>query len=221
MNKISNFFKNSTMLTKVLVLLTIGGAAYGSTKLVSFIWPKKLKKVEVKTKATSLPPLAYDKNSNAALRTIPEFNETVDVATPEVRGAIMGWNGFAAANYAVGGTSTSKNSLCEELQLNVHLSVQNSCTEQGNQLYAFAQALHDGDPNPSKGVHFINWMGDGVPSYLAGLNARLKKDFGDEYRAEVVTFTGASFGEDKWMVKPKYAKDARGSLTAAVIRDGD
>jgi len=64
-------------------------------------------------------------------------------------------------------------------------------------------------------------MGDGGPAYLAGLNERIIKDFGPEYVAEVVTFTGASFGEDKWMLKSKYLKDARGSLTATVILDGD
>ncbi len=218
---IASFFKNSSLFAKICTLVIIVGLGWGVNWGIKKAFPKHLKKAEIKTKATTLPPLAYDRNSNAPVRKLPSFNEPVDIQAPEVRGAIMGWNGFAAANYAVGGLSTSKGSICEELGLNIHLTVQNSCTEQGNQLYAFAEALSLGEPNPSKGVHFINWMGDGVPSYLAGLNARITKDFGDEYRAEVVTFTGASFGEDKWLLKPKYVKDARGSLTCTVIRDGD
>lgn len=213
-------FKNLTPGGKIAVgvvaALLLVGIWFGKQKF----FPKKAKNVTT-TKATGLPPLAYDKSSNAKFRTLPEFNEPANVAAPEIRGHVMGWNGFSAANYAVGGATTAKGSIAEELGLNIHLTVQNSCTEQANQLYAFAQALHDGEAQPTKGAHFVNWMADGAPNYLAGLNTRLKKDFGDEYRAEIVTFTGASFGEDKWMVKPKFAKDARGSVTVTVIRDGD
>lgn len=206
---------------RILCIVLIVGVLTGAAWAIPKIFPQHVKKVEVKTKATSMPPLAYDKNSNAPMRALPVLNEAVDIQAPEIRGAIMGWNAFSPADYAVGGLTTSKGSLCEEAGLNIHLAVQNSCSEQGNQLYAFAQALHDGEPQPSKGVTFINWMGDGCPSYLAGLNDRITKDFGTEFRAEVVMFTGASYGEDKWLVKQKYAKDARGSLTCTVIRDGD
>lgn len=213
--------KNLTAAGKAMVVLVGILLLVGLYFAYNKFFPQLSKNTEIATKATGLPPLSYDKNSNAPLRDLPDFNSPADVAGPEVRGLPFGWNGFAAANYAVGGTSTAKGSIAEELGLNIKLGVQNSTTEQCNQLYAFAQALHDGQANPSKGSHFICLMGDGVPNYLTGLNARLKKDFGDEYRAEVVTFTGASFGEDFWMVKPKYSKDARGSVTSTVIRDGD
>lgn len=216
-----NWLNSLSVGGKVILLIVICGLFYAGWWAYGKLFPEKLKITEVKTKATGLPPLAYDKSANAAFRKLPEFNEPVDIQAPEIRGAIMGWNGFASGNYAVGGTSTSKGSICEELGLNVHLSVQNSCNEQGNQLYAFAGALHNGEANPSQGVHFVNWMGDGGPAYLAGLNDRIIKDFGPEYVAEVVTFTGASFGEDKWLLKSKYAKDARGSVTATVVMDGD
>lgn len=211
--------------------VSFAGKAFMAVCLVALIWlgawgyqklfPEKVKKAEIKTKATNLPPLAYDKASNAVFRAIPSLNEPADVQAPEMRGAIMGWNAFTGANYSVGGTSTSVGSIVQELGLNIRLAVQNSCSKQGEELYAFAQELHDGNPNPTKGVHFINWMGDGVGNYITGLNARLKKDFGNEFRAKVVTFTGVSFGEDKWLLKPKYAKNAIGSVTATVIRDGD
>jgi outer membrane protein OmpA-like peptidoglycan-associated protein len=213
--------KNLTIGGKITVLvlgvLLLVGLYFGYNKF----FPQKAKLAQIETKATGLPPLSYDKNSNAPFRELPQFNESADVQGVEVRGLPFGWNGFAAANYAVGGTTTSKGSIAEELGLNIKLSVQNSTTEQCNQLYAFAQAYHDGEANPTKGVHFINLMGDGVPNYLTGLNARISKDFGPEYKVKVVTFTGASFGEDFWAVKPKYQKDARGSVSSTVIRDGD
>jgi outer membrane protein OmpA-like peptidoglycan-associated protein len=131
----------------------------------------------------------------------------------------MGWNAQMGIMYAVGGKQTSAGSICQEMGLNVQLDVQNNTGKQAEDLYAFAQGYVSGDQ--SKGCHFIGWMGDGVPNYLKGLNDRLKKDFGEEYQAVVIGFAGASFGEDKWMLKPKYAKDARGSLTCTVIRDGD
>lgn len=221
MNKFSAFLKNSTLGGKIFILAIIVGIGWSGMTLYKKFFPKEAKKVTITTKATGLPPLAYDKNASAPFRALAEFNEAVDINAPQIRGAIMGWNGFSAANYAVGGISTSKGSLAEQFGLNIALTSQNSCTEQGNQLYAFAQALHAGEAHPSKGVHIINWMGDGVPNYLAGLNAKLEKDFGKEYVAKVVYFTGASFGEDKWMVKEKFLKDARGSVTATVVRDGD
>lgn len=215
-----NFLKDLTWGGKIVMLLVIVGLLVGVKFGYSALFPKKAKKAVITTKAAGAP-LAYDKTSNAPFRPLPSFNEPADVQAPEIRGFVMGWNGFAAGNYAVGGTTTSKGSIAEELGLNIHLSNQNSCTEQANQLYAFAQELHEGKAQPTKGCHFVNWMADAAANYLAGLNDRLTKDFGPEFRAEIVTFTGASFGEDKWMLKPKYAKDARGSLTATVIRDGD
>lgn len=213
--------KNLTLVGKIAIVAIIIGILVGVYFGVQHFFPQMARNSVITTKATGLPPLSYDKGSNAPLRNTPEFNEPASVEGIEVRGLPFGWNGFAAANYAVGGTETSKGSLAEEAKLNIHLSVQNSCSEQCNQLYAFAQALHDGEANPSKGVHFINLMGDGVASYITGLNQKLMKDFGEEYRAEVVTFTGASYGEDKWMLKKKYATDARGSVTATVKMDGD
>lgn len=197
-----------------VIVLSIGGYLWKKAN------PPKAKNVEVKTKATSLPPLAYDKNANAEFRTLPT-SDVASVETPQMRGHLMEWYAQLGLLYAVGGKQTAIGSICEELKVNVALDVQNDCNIQADDLYAFADELHSGNPNPSKGAHFIIWMGDGVPSYLPGLNSRLKKDFGDEYVAKVVAPFGASAGEDKWLLKRKYTKDARGSLTATVLRDGD
>lgn len=221
-NAVSRFFGGLQLGGKIMLLLAVVGLVYGGSKLYAHVFPPAVKQNKIMTNAaSSLPPLAYDKTANAPVRKEPEFNEPGTVQGPEVRGELMGWNAQMGLMYAVGGQVTAKGSIAEELGLNIKLSVQNNTGTQGNDLYAFAQGLHNGDGNPTAGCHFIAWMGDGVPSYFTGLEARLKKDFGPEFVPQVVTFGGGSYGEDKWLVKKKYEKDARGSVNIGVIRDGD
>lgn len=200
-----------------IAILLIGAGLYFYKKLN----PPKAKTVEVKTKATGMPPLNYDKNSNAPFRALPDYGNFSDLQTPAISGHIMEWWAQTGALYAVGGKNTTMGSICDELKVNVKLDIQNSTSKQVEDLYSAAEELHKGNITPSKGALFTTWMGDGVPAYLTPLNERIKKDFGPEYCFKVVCPVGASFGEDKWLLKPKYVKDARGSLTVAVIRDGD
>lgn len=219
---IKRFFSGLQVGGKIILLVILVGVIFGMKKGYDHFFPPVAKMDKIVTKASSsLPPLAYDKSANAPSRALPSFNEPSTVNSPEIRGELMGWNAQMGIMYAVGGTATSKGSIAEELGLNVKLSVQNSTSKQGEDLYAFAQALSKGDANPSVGATFIAWMGDGVPSYFTGLEARLKKDFGPDFVPIVVDFGGASYGEDKWLVKKKYEKDARGSVNIGVIRDGD
>lgn len=221
-NKVQRFFGGLKPGGKIILLLLVVGAIYGFKKGYDYLFPPAVQQNKIVTKASSsLPPLAYDKSATAPLRNIPSFNEPAAVQSPEIRGELMGWNAQMGLMYGVGGTTTSKGSIAEEEGLNIKLSVQNSTSKQGEDLYAFAQALHNGESNPSVGATFIAWMGDGVPSYFTGLEARLKKDFGADYVPVVVDFAGASYGEDKWLVKKKYQTDARGSVNVGVIRDGD
>lgn len=148
----NNPLKNVSFAGKAFIAVCIVALLWGGSWVYRKAFPEKVKKAEIKTKVTSLPPLAYDKASNATFRPLPSFNEPADVQAAEMRGAIMGWNAFCGANYAVGGTSTSVGSIAQELGLNIRLAVQNSCSKQGDELYAFAQELHDGVPNPTKGV---------------------------------------------------------------------
>lgn len=219
---IKRFFSGLQIGGKVILLAIVILAVWGMKKGYDHLFPPLAKMDKIMTKASSsLPPLAYDKSANAPSRPVPSFNEPSAVNSPEIRGELMGWNAQMGIMYAVGGTGTSKGSIAEELGLNIKLSVQNSTSKQGEDLYAFAQALSKGDANPSVGATFIAWMGDGVPSYFTGLEARLKKDFGPDFVPIVVDFGGASYGEDKWLIKKKYEKDARGSVNIGVIRDGD
>lgn len=221
-NSVTRFFGGLQLGGKIVMLLLVIGVGYGGVKAYQWKFPPAVKQAKILTNAaSSLPPLAYDKAASAPLRALPEFNEPGTVQGPEVRGELMGWNAQMGIMYAVGGAVTAKGSIAEELGLNIKLSVQNNTGTQGNDLYAFAQAYHNGESNPTAGCHFIAWMGDGVPSYFTGLEARLKKDFGPEFVPIVVDFGGASYGEDKWLIKAKYSKDARGSVNVGVIRDGD
>lgn len=215
-----NFFKNLTTGGKVIFALIIGALIFGFKWGYDKYWPKEVKKANI-VSAANIPPLAYDKAANAVFRKVPEFNEPVDIQAPEMRGGLMGWNAQSGLMYAVGGTVTSKGSIAEELGLNIKLLVQNNCSKQAEELYAFTQEFASGNPNPTKGYHFIAWMGDGVPAYFSSLVTRCEKDFGPEYIPQVIYFGGASFGEDKWLLKQKYAKNPLGSLTVTVIRDGD
>ncbi len=212
-------FKNMTKAGKGIVFVLVVAGIYGATVGYTKLFPKKAKSVVVTEKANGLPPLAYDKGSSAPARPDPDFKNAVTINSPLIKAEIMGWNAQLGALYAAGGASTSKGSICEEQGVNAQFAIQNSTNIQAQDLYAFAAGYKSGDL--SKGAAVIAWMGDGAPKYLSGLNARIRKDIGDEYIGEVVDFWGSSFGEDKWIVRSKYAKNAIGSLNVGVIMDGD
>jgi len=215
-------FKNLTKKGRIVMFILFFSLLVGGIFLLKDLMPRKIKKsAEIKSEI-NVPPLAYDKDANAVYKEIPEFNEPSDkVDSKEIRGEIMGWNGQLGLLYAVGGKNTSVGSLAEAANLNIKLDVQNSCMIQSNRLYEFAQALAEGNNNPTSGIHFTAWMGDGVHGYLDPLNELITKELGPEYTFQVMMFGGASFGEDKWLLTPKYKKDPRGSLTVTVKRDGD
>lgn len=204
-----------TIIAIILIALGAGLYIYKSNHR------EKAKMVDIKTKATNLPSFKYDKNANAEFRPVPKFGEFASVDAPVVNGSVMEWYAQLGLCLAVGGKQTTVGSLAEEFKLNIHLNIQNDCGKQGDDLYTFAEELHNGVSQPTKGAAFIAWMGDAVPNYFSGLNERLKKDFGEEYMAKVYTFGGSSDGEDKWLLTERYTKNAIGSLTCTVIRDGD
>lgn len=224
MSKIGNFFKGLTMGGIFFLALVIVGGTLG-VGYKFFGWFQKPTKQSEQITVADLPPLQYDKNANAPKRALPDTTQMTTLAIPEWRAGIMGWNAQAGVAYANGGPSTMKGSIMEEQGVKLRLICQNNCTEQGNQLFAFAQDYAAGNKNSSKGYHMIAWMGDGVPSYLAGLNDQIKKQLGDDYVIQAFTAFGASFGEDKAIYKDgSFRQDPqklRGSLWVGVLRDGD
>lgn len=224
MNKLSLAFKNLAFGGKVTVALLLFGLVFGVKWVISDsgLFPKSVKESFV-PEVGGLPPLSYDKNANAPLVPLPS-NQLAESKSPEIRVGIMGWNAQTGLMYANGGEQTTEGSFMAKEGLNVHLICQNNCNEQANQLYAFAQDYASGNRNTGKGYHMIAWMGDGVPSYIAGLNEQIKKSLGEEYVAQVFFAAGSSFGEDKFMGKAEWKRTpqlARGSLIVGVLKDGD
>ena len=224
-DKINYFLKESTLITKLLVVGVFVGILWGAKLGYEKWWPKATVKSEV-IAVNDLPPLAYDKNANAPLRALPDTNNLTEVAAPfQIRAEIMGWNAQAGVAYANGGPQTMVGSIMEEQGVRLNLICQNNCGKQGEDIFTFTQDYAAGNKNSSKGCHMIAWMGDGVPSYLQDLNERIKKQIGEEYILQAFTAFGASFGEDKAIYKDASFKQdpqkLRGSLWCGVIRDGD
>lgn len=145
------------------------------------------------------------------------------VQATEVRLLEMAWNAQAGLNYACGGVQATKGSLMCAMGVNLKIARQDNTDAMQSELVAFAEALHDGQAHPTKGVHFVNIMGDGAPTFLAGLNGQLKK-LGPEYTAEIIGAVGRSNGEDALMAPPSWLANplnARGKVIAGVLRDGD
>lgn len=225
MKNASNFFKNLTFTGKVLFTVAIIALAWVGKWAYDKYWPKTVVASSVIT-VNDLPPLAYDKNANAIAIPFPDTNEVSEVGAPfQLRAEIMGWNGQAGVAYANGGVETMKGSLMEQQGVRLKLLCQNNCSKQGEDVFAFAQDYANGNKNSSKGCHLIAWMGDGVPSYLADLNDRIKKQIGPDYILQAFCAMGCSFGEDKAIYENGSFKQdpqkLRGSLWCGVIRDGD
>lgn len=135
------------------------------------------------------------------------------------------WNAQAGAVGSLGGEESMEGSLtCEN---NVHVKfIRKDGNDAIQQLQIdFATAVKSGGfaSNPQVGTHFASLMGDGAPSYIAGINPLLKR-IGPQYQLKMIGAWGKSDGEDACMVPPEIVKNPellRGKLIVAVIGDGD
>ncbi len=142
---------------------------------------------------------------------------------PEIRILHWAWNAHMGAMFATGGPQSTKNSIACNNGVNVKWTRQDDPSKMQEALVAFAQALKNGDPNPTAGAQFVTIMGDGGAAFLAGLNSTLKK-LGSGYQAKVVGALGYSRGEDKLMGPPAWKSNAsasKGGVCAGYLRDGD
>jgi len=141
----------------------------------------------------------------------------------EIRILHWAWNAHLGAMFATGGPQSTKDSIACNNGVNVKWTRQDDASKMQEGLVAFAQALKNGESNPTAGAHFVTIMGDGGAAFLAGLNATLKK-LGPEYQAKVIGALGYSRGEDKLMGPPAWKSNAaasKGGVCSGYLRDGD
>ncbi len=235
--------KKLTPVAKIILVLMVVGAAYGSVKLfapdlMAKVFPEKaVSQSSVPPKADLPEPSVAGNDSGAP----PQANapKRGDGSFPDVSGYISStpgcssgtqvrwkhwyWNTHNGVIYANGGPVAKKDSLMCKNGVDLRMSREDEVPNQFAEMVKFADALSKGDPNPTVGAHFISLMGDGTAALLTELNEKLEK-YGPEYRAQIIGSGGYSRGEDCVMGPPKWRDNpetARGGLCAAYLRDGD
>ena len=141
---------------------------------------------------------------------------------PEIRWQLWAWNAQMGLLFANGGAQTTEGSIMAKNGVNLHLTRQDDVPQMQASLIKFASE-YKANSATTEGTQFVSIVGDGGPSFLAGINPELEK-LGPEYKAQIVYTCGKSLGEDKlmgpvaWRDNPQAAK---GGLCAAYLRDGD
>jgi OOP family OmpA-OmpF porin len=218
-----------TPLGKGVIVVALLVAAFFSVRqfapnLLDKIVPAAKGREAVVPEKADLPDLPASQAANASNRNVTMPGENPGCTDkPEVRLYHWAWNAHMGAMFANGGKQSTEGSLMCENGVNLKFIREDDVSKMQEGLIAFASALKDGDPNPTKGVHFVTIMGDGGAAFLKGLNDTLGR-LGPEYRAKVVGSAGYSRGEDKFMGLPEWKQNpatSKGSLVAGVLRDGD
>ena len=141
----------------------------------------------------------------------------------QIRGLVWAWNAQMGLMFANGGVETTEGSLMAKNKVNIKLARQDDGNKMQDALVEFATQLSQGNPQPTRGAHFVCIMGDGAPQFLSAVNANLEK-IGPEYTAKIVGIAGFSRGEDKFMGPASWLQNpaaSKGGVVAGVLRDGD
>jgi OmpA-OmpF porin, OOP family len=142
---------------------------------------------------------------------------------PQVKLLHWAWNAQMGLMLATGGPQSTEGSLMCKHGVNLLLERQDDPSKMQEELVTFATELSRGNPQPTKGAHFVAIMGDGGAAFLKAVNDNLRR-LGPEYVARVVGSAGYSRGEDKFMGPPEWKTNpaaSRGGVVAGVLRDGD
>ena len=208
-------------LGKVMLLILVLGLAIGGWRFWNRLAPEAATKNAVVPGKMDLPSNSGNGEGKASV--VPVSTDLGCSDKPEVRLLGYAWNAQMGMLYAIGGEQAAQGSLACKRGVNLKFNRQDDNGKLQEALVAFATELSQGNPNPSKGAHFVTVMGDGSASFLQGLNQSLGK-IGPEYKAKIINAIGYSRGEDKLMGPPQWKTNpaaAKGSLVAGVVRDGD
>ena len=213
-------------LGKIVLLILVLGLAIGGWRFWNRLAPEAATKNAVVPGKTDLPTNSGDVNSGTGegkASVVPVSADLGCTDKPEVRLLGYAWNAQMGMLYAIGGPQAAQGSLACKRGVNLKFNRQDDNGKLQEALVSFATELSQGNPNPSKGAHFVTIMGDGSAAFLQGLNQSLGK-IGPEYHAKIINAIGYSRGEDKLMGPPEWKTNpaaAKGSLVAGVVRDGD
>lgn len=214
---------------KIAIILLVVGAIFGGAYFSGAL--RKLYGGSSKVENVELPTARIHKgNSTVKFSGLPsdevstkqlKYSEQAIFEHPE-------WNALLGAQFANGGPLTTTGSLAEANGVRFVLRRQDDDSEKGStgSIIKTAQDMHDGKDISNDVIGFFD-MGDGGPTLLATLNAKLKK-IDPSYRAVVVAAVGKSgndvsgedgfWGPSAWKENPALA---RGGLIAAAKLNGD
>jgi len=203
---------------KLLVIaLIVGGVAFAVNKAYDsgYFNSKPIQAASVPT-AVDLPTASQGAGTGTSA-----VNIAAATGTYTAKMLVLPWNATMGLQFANGDVTTAPGSLMDKHGVKLTLERQDDYSQMIAQQVAFAKQVAAGTANPTDGAAFVSIMGDGFPQYAASVEAALQK-LGQS--AEVIGSVGYSRGEDKCMLPPEVKVDpskAKGSLIAAVIRDGD
>jgi len=218
-----------TPLGKAIIVVALLVAAFFSVRrfapgLLGKLVPAAKGRDSVVPSKADLPELPASQASTASSRNVAMPGSGPGCEDrPEVRFYHWAWNSQMGLMFATGGKQATEGSLMCKHGVNLKFIREDDAGKMQEALIAFANDLKNGDPNPSKGAHFVAIMGDGSAAFLKGLNDTLKR-LGPDYTAKVVGSAGYSRGEDKFMGLPEWKQDpasSKGGLVSGYLRDGD